>query len=132
MICTKCKLEKELPEFCKDKNVKLGYKPLCRECNKAKSKAYALKHKDKTKGNNLKARYGITAGEYQAMFAAQGGVCKICKLPEHHMGRDLSVDHCHATGKVRGLLCNSCNRGMGLFVDSPERLRKAAEYLESA
>jgi hypothetical protein len=130
MICNKCGHQKEKRELCTDNQNKSGVKPLCRECNRKKCKAYALENKARVRGDNLKARYGITREEYDRMFAEQNGVCKICKEPEFHMGRLLSVDHCHETGKVRGLLCNSCNRGIGLFVDDPERLRKAATYLE--
>jgi hypothetical protein len=132
MICRKCKKDKKTDEFCADKSIKRGVSTLCKECNKTRCKAYARENKKRVRGDNLRNRYGISETDYDAMFLAQGGVCKICRQPEHHMDRLLSVDHCHATGKVRGLLCNSCNRGIGLFVDDPERLREAALYLESS
>jgi ferric-dicitrate binding protein FerR (iron transport regulator) len=76
---------------------------------------------------------GLTVAAYNEMLAAQGGVCAICKQPETHQ-RDklytLSVDHCHATGRVRGLLCNLCNRAIGLLRDSADLCAKAAEYLK--
>lgn len=77
-------------------------------------------------------RYGITDDDYLRMVASQGGVCVICKQPETG-GRTkrLSVDHCHASKKVRGLLCGSCNRGLGSFRDDPSRLRAAAAYIEN-
>ncbi|WP_406168959.1 endonuclease VII domain-containing protein [Streptomyces sp. NBC_00996] len=77
------------------------------------------------------AGYGMDAEQYAALFQAQGGVCAICKRPEV-TGRSMPVDHCHETGEVRGLLCTSCNLGLGRFADDPVRLRAAADYLERA
>lgn len=80
----------------------------------------------------LQKTFGLSFEQYDAMLAAQGGVCAICKQPETHQRKgvwNLSVDHCHATGRVRGLLCNRCNRGIGLLADDAELCRKAAEYL---
>lgn len=67
------------------------------------------------------------------MLAAQGGHCALCprKPEEQAQGRrHLSVDHCHKTGQVRGLLCNTCNRGLGLLQDDPALLKAGAEYLQ--
>ena len=72
-------------------------------------------------------RYGLDPGEYDRMLAAQHGVCKICRRSCH---RRLSVDHCHATNKVRWLLCSKCNVGLGQFDDDPELLREAANCLD--
>lgn len=76
----------------------------------------------------LKRVYGITDAEYDAMLESQGGRCAICCRSRR--GRRLAVDHCHATGAVRGLLCSSCNQTLGKMGDDPERLRAAAAYLE--
>ena len=73
-------------------------------------------------------RYGLAASAYDVMLAQQGGVCRICKLP-CSTGKRLAVDHDHVTGKVRGLLCRRCNRGLGHF--TLETLRSALIYLES-
>jgi hypothetical protein len=77
--------------------------------------------------------YGITQAKYDAMIAAQGGLCAICQRPEEAKRRgvilSLAVDHCHSTGQVRGLVCRSCNSGLAQFRDSPERLLAAIEYL---
>jgi hypothetical protein len=81
--------------------------------------------------------YGLSAVEYEAMKAAQGNRCAICREEERVMHRtlgtprDLSVDHCHKTGAVRALLCSQCNGGLGNFCDDPERLRAAIKYLEA-
>lgn len=78
----------------------------------------------------LKKRYGITLQAYNAMLTAQGGGCAICGArPETVHHGTLPVDHCHATGKTRGLLCDNCNRALGLLKDDVERVRKMAAYL---
>jgi hypothetical protein len=84
----------------------------------------------KTTNYNLLARYGITVDQYNEMLARQNGVCAICEEP-CSSGRRLAVDHDHDTGKVRGLLCNRCNRGIGLIKKS-SHLKRAAKYLEKA
>ena len=90
----------------------------------------------------LRRHYDLSLTEYAQMFAAQGGVCAICKKPEtaklpgrktessENRTRDLSVDHCHKTGRVRQLLCNACNHILGEAKDDPEVLSAAAEYLK--
>lgn len=100
-----------------------------------KGKAYRKKRYENNKEwfflNNkkgaLKRKYKITLEQYQELFEKQNGVCAICKGIEE--GRMLSVDHNHSTGKVRGLLCGSCNRALGLFQDSPVLLETAKEYV---
>jgi hypothetical protein len=78
--------------------------------------------------------YGISFRWVKEQLEKQGWLCSICKtqgfkmLDSHVSG--LNVDHCHTTGQVRGLICHNCNRGLGLFQDSPEYLREAALYLE--
>ena len=67
--------------------------------------------------------------DYDLMLERQRGVCAVCG---EQPARSLCVDHCHATGKVRGLLCSPCNLAIGQFKDSPARLRKAAAYVEAA
>lgn len=77
---------------------------------------------------DLKRGYGMTPEEYDALVRQQNAGCAICgRGPEKRL---LAVDHCHRTGKVRGLLCHKCNPGIGIFCDDPELLRKAASYLE--
>lgn len=71
----------------------------------------------------LRSKYGITADEYQALLGRQGGVCAICRQPEKLMRggrvRRLAVDHDHRTGRIRGLLCHSCNATIGFLRDDP-------------
>lgn len=102
---------------------------------KAATKSWADRNKDRITKNarksNLKKSYGITEEYYDQMLAAQGGKCAIC-LTDRPTGKwkVFAVDHCHVSGLVRGLLCNECNRGMGLLKDSAELLRAAADYLD--
>ena len=70
----------------------------------------------------------LTEDDYEAMLVRQGGVCAICKGKP--TGERLAIDHVHGTKRVRGLLCGSCNRGLGLFKDDPVRLAVAIEYLK--
>lgn len=80
-------------------------------------------------------KYKIRGKEFAEMLAAQGGVCAICGGVETHRYKsgklkDMAVDHCHETGINRGILCQSCNTGVGLLQDDPALLRAAAAYLE--
>lgn len=81
-----------------------------------------------------KANYGVGVLKVRELLDGQDGVCAICKtegfkmLEGHYSG--LNLDHCHNTGKVRGLLCHNCNRGLGLFKDNADFLREAIKYLE--
>ena len=93
---------------------------------------YKRNHPEKIKASSEKsklAKYGIDRARYQLMFAEQKGVCKLCGKPEKKI-RKLAVDHCHTTGKVRGLLCMECNTGLGKFKDNTEVLARAIAYLE--
>lgn len=74
--------------------------------------------------------YGLTTEEYEEIRERQGGVCGICSAPLDLSGRRrLAVDHDHATGRVRGLLCMQCNIGLGCFKDDPTLLASAGRYL---
>lgn len=77
------------------------------------------------------AQYGMTLHDYEYMLAAQGYACAICHAgPEEEKHKTLCVDHCHTTGKVRGLLCTRCNRALGLFRDCQKVLKAAVRYLD--
>lgn len=80
--------------------------------------------------------YGIDANAVQAMKVEQGHRCLLCGGEGFLIGKNnhtekLAVDHCHATQRVRGLLCHNCNRALGLFKDRPDVMRKAAAYVEA-
>lgn len=96
---------------------------------KEQYRAYNLAHRAQrlvlARKSNLK-RYGLTLEAYAELERAQGGACAICGGKRK---RRLAVDHDHATGRVRGLLCDNCNMGVGKFQDSSELLQKAISYL---
>ena len=100
------------------------------------TKEYQKRYPEKYKNYILQRTFGITIGEYKALLELQSNACAICKKAnrtDSHNGlrkKQLGVDHDHKTGSVRGLLCNDCNRAIGLLRDSAELLRKAANYLD--
>jgi hypothetical protein len=77
----------------------------------------------------IRRQYGITLNEYNEMLENQNYKCAICGNEDEVEGRRLAIDHCHTSGKVRGLLCGKCNRGLGLFYDNVELLNNAILYL---
>lgn len=79
--------------------------------------------------SRLLHQYGLTPESFAARLASQGGVCAICGTAEPGR-KGWAVDHCHAQGHVRGVLCGACNLGLGKFRDDPEVLRRAADYLD--
>lgn len=79
-------------------------------------------------------KIGLPIGEYDRLFETQNGLCAICRRPgtvdtRYGVVRTLDVDHDHETGKIRGLLCNTCNKGLGFFDDDVDRIKTAIEYL---
>lgn len=92
-------------------------------------KRYRDKNPDKVRKWALK-RYGITLEQWNEMFEAQGNVCASCRSPDPATKLGWNTDHCHTTGKVRGILCYACNLAIGHAKDCPNRLRACAEYLE--
>lgn len=145
-LCKKCNKEKPLEEMYK------GHE--CRLCKNEYNRQWRLKNLDKDRAaksryyeknkeryrerekewrkNNphlvrntmYKYKYGITLEQYEKMVQERQGLCDICQLEQK-----LYVDHCHDTNKVRGLICNSCNKALGLFYDSLVNLNRAINYL---
>lgn len=102
-----------------------------RELNRIRQKVWRAKNPYRNKHHDLKKNYGITLADYERILADQGGGCAICdRTPENMAKRHLSVDHCHETKVIRGLLCDHCNRAIGLLRDDPSRLARAIVYLE--
>lgn len=138
--CTMCQAEKPLSDFGQrgERDGTPLYKSRCKACEAERAREWYYNNKERGDANSrrsrLNARFGITPEEYERLLADQGGVCAICANPER-TERDgkpmrLSVDHCHTTGKVRGLLCHGCNRSIGLFGEDVDLMEKAAQYLE--
>lgn len=132
-ICRRCKLPKSRLEFGYVKYNRDSLDSYCRPCRSQVS-GEAQKRKPEQRRIRvytriLKSKYGLTREQHAAMVAAQDGKCAIChQVPTHKKG--LVVDHDHATGKVRALLCAHCNTALGLFDDDPAHLRAAADYLD--
>lgn len=97
--------------------------------NALRAKEWREANPDKVKHTELMRRLGISLEEYNRMHKEQNGKCKICNKEESYEGYSLAVDHCHETGKIRGLLCSSCNKALGMFKDSITNLQKAINYL---
>lgn len=135
--CNTCRKTKPLQAFTKNKQCRDGHAGQCKQCRNAYKKVWRQADPTRTlaaeRRLNLR-RYGLRVADYDKMAADQGGVCAICGQPETQRrgGKvlPLVVDHDHETAEIRGLLCNSCNRGLGCFRDDPGRLKKAATYLE--
>jgi len=92
----------------------------------AKSKIWALNNKDRIREYQLKRDYNLTLDQYNKMLSDQNNCCKVCdiKMISPH------VDHCHTTGKVRALLCNNCNTGLGKLKEDTKIMQKLIEYVK--
>ncbi len=97
------------------------------------NKSYKLKNKEKiaawTRDYLLKATFNITVEEYNKKLANQNENCDICKKHYSLFKRNLSVDHCHSTGRIRGLLCSNCNVALGHMKESPDNITNMLSYL---
>ena len=101
--------------------------PAQRERARANYQANKERYRERNRRARF-AKYGLTPEQFQDLLDAQGGGCAICTASPRL--RRMTVDHCHRTGEVRGILCHPCNSALGLFEDNPDRLREAAEYLD--
>lgn len=90
----------------------------------------AKQNPGRARNQALKHKYGITSDEWEALFASQGRRCPSCNTDSPTGKRPWHVDHCHATGKIRAILCHGCNTALGLIKDNPDTLRSLADYVE--
>jgi hypothetical protein len=146
--CRKCGEPKPLEAFYRDSAKPGGLATVCKGCTRAYNSARYSANKERIRAkvterkrrepskvrlegrrHKLKHLYGITVEEYEALLRSQAYVCALCEQG-CRSGNRLSIDHCHATGRVRQLLCGTCNRGLGLLKDDPSLLRRAADYVE--
>lgn len=141
ITCKACGEHKPPEEFHRQSSAKTGRQPVCRPCAIAAVIQWQRENPDrlhaKQRKSDLKRRYGITVERYDELLAAQGGACAICKKTHTRHGSrgtpiPLVVDHCHETGAIRGLLCHTCNRGIGYLGDTLEGLLRARSYLTSS
>jgi len=144
-ICSKCKIKKQKSDFPYQNKSLDKIMSCCKECSNYRqrqnrkdnldktrkndkkqyakhrkkriiaAREYRKKYPDRTRKTNLKVKYGITPKDYDYMLDKQGGMCAICGEHNSKLKRMLFVDHCHKTGKVRGLLCDTCNKFLGFF-----------------
>lgn len=144
-FCKRCKTERPTSDFTKDLKSKDGLRPYCRSCssalhrdwhdrNRERVNAYSRSYRaangprlrDKNPEFQRKTKYGLATEQYDQLFESQAGRCAICgQKPDR-----LCVDHCHTSKTVRGLLCTSCNLGLGHFKDSEASLLAAIQYLK--
>jgi hypothetical protein len=146
--CTRCFKKKDTSKFGNDIRKKYGKKSRCKQCEKevraiyyneyreeinAKINEYKKKNPEKTKSTLLKHWYGIDINQYNELLVNQNNKCAICRTDKParfgRISKSFHVDHDHKTKKVRGLLCSSCNQGLGYFKDSTTLLQRAMEYL---
>ena len=132
-ICSNCKEEKSLDQFYKE-NRRTGTRPSSRCIPCIKNKAVESQSKDRVRHllwkrrANYKHRYGISPEEKLTMLESQNYKCKICAAALNFSTANL--DHCHSSGKIRGILCCNCNRALGLFQDNVDFLQAAIVYLK--
>lgn len=154
-VCCGCKVYKPWAEFNKATGGYLGKRSRCRICDGAVSAKwkedtqYYQTHREEIlqykrdsycpvakKNYDLQKKYGITLDDFMGMYEHQNGCCKVCKQAVEKFSTSKQkqdaavVDHCHVTGKVRGLLCQTCNRALGLLNDDLQLIRRLAEYLQ--
>ena len=142
--CTKCGRSDK--PFAKDRKSPDGLSSWCRVCKDAGSEEWRRLNQDRKNASSrrwrkenreksqrvvasskLKAAFGISLEDKERMLAAQGGKCACCGDPLTL--KRAKVDHCHRTGRLRKVLCNPCNLGLGNFRDDPKRLQAAIAYL---
>jgi len=132
-ICNLCKEEKPISAFREKKKGCGIYRYACRKCEHKENKSrwdtpeYRASAKIRAKRCNLKREYNLDYEVYLKMIEEQESKCLICKVEM----QPINVDHCHTTGKVRGLLCMHCNNGLGAFKDNINNMKIAIQYLET-
>lgn len=125
--CTRCKQHRELAQFRINSRI-------CRPCDVIATRLWRLRNVEtfikqnrRTKLNSRLRKYGLQQQDLHDMLEAQQGRCAIC---DKSIDLSASIDHCHKTGVVRGLLCGMCNRAIGQLLDCPTIIRRAASYIE--
>jgi len=149
-VCNLCCQELPLSEYNKRADSPTGFAYVCRACSKKRSRAQYYENKElrneqcqawynknaeKVRRKTIGRLYGLSYEQYLHMLEEQQGACAICQVPlKAHVGLDseyevAKIDHCHTTGRVRGLLCKKCNVSLGNLNDDVSVLQKAIAYL---
>lgn len=150
-FCKNCLSDKSVDDYYIAKIGKKNqpiYQAVCKSCHNQRSldrikslseedrKSLSKKNNDRlrvsgyAKNYRLKRNYSISTGQYEEMLKEQLGGCAICETTISYGSKSLAVDHCHQTGKVRGLLCTACNTALGLLKEDMELFKKSIQYLE--
>lgn len=148
--CSICGITKHRDAFYPRPSRPCGMSPQCKECERNRKAKYArewraknqelnrmrdrewrAKNPDRVRSMNFKKAYGIDNARYEEMLDAQDYSCAICSVKHSDKSREtrLNIDHCHTTGRIRGLLCAPCNKGLGHFRDTIDLLKAAIKYL---
>lgn len=152
--CSGCDKDLDFSKFGKDKYRHDGRTSKCKKCRNTYNRRYCKdnpdmkkKHNDlrkewrkeyyakpknkmKLRNSHLMSQFNLTHDDYEQMLKSQEGVCAICKRHRVATNKEyMAIDHCHDTGDIRGILCNWCNRGLGVFEDNVEFLENAIKYL---
>lgn len=148
-VCSACKVEKPLSDYGKQPRYRDGYRNQCNRCRSLATAAYfktpagkeSIKRtracpqwREKAAWKKREEKHGISRYEYDAMLASQGGCCAICRRDNPGTSKGLDtfhIDHCHVTGRIRGLLCQGCNTSLGKLGDTPEALLRAYQYVSA-
>lgn len=133
-VCADCKMAQSVDNFklLKHTNRRYSY---CTACSyeRERKRWRSLPQKEQ-RAKWLKSKFDLTWDEYISMYAAQNKTCAICLIPISIVSKGRNhttacVDHCHSSGKIRGLLCNHCNRALGLLKDNLETIKRMEKYL---
>ncbi len=143
-VCSKCKIEKSISEYIKDCTRIDGFRYECKDCyyiykKSKKGKAATKRYRQGKAGKatqrrgKIKYNYGIDYNKYLLMAEYQKYCCAICNLHLSELTiKNLQVDHCHITGKVRGLLCGNCNKALGLMKDNLNSIKNMYKYIKGS
>lgn len=135
--CTSCHELKDESEFHINRSRPDGRHYYCKECQKKRTRAYYQKNPEKILLHRASSgrqeayyrqwAYGLSGEDYKKLWDNQKGLCGVCKK----LLKKPVVDHCHESGRVRGLLCRTCNSGLGMLGDTVDALKAAIKYLTS-
>jgi Recombination endonuclease VII len=135
--CLRCGITKQAGDFYAAMTTRDRLQSSCKRCDVERNAIWQKRNPEKCRIKSNRWAYKkqytqvqISSEDRQTLFNKQEGKCAICGRSEQQLHCRLAVEHCHNTNKIRGLLCGSCNRGLGLFQDNPDRLQKAAIYLK--
>ena len=139
--CIKCNETKDLSNFSfrnfklKDGSIKSRPYPYCKPCRvKLNGESFRKMGKKRCKTTQkdykLRSKYDITLSDFHKQMEFQNNVCAICK-GQFESERKTHVDHCHSTGKIRGILCSACNHALGMFKDNVETMQTALDYIKN-